>query len=331
MTKASAPGKIILFGEHAVVYDVMGIATAINRRSIVEISKGVEGIKLKDPWRDITIKKDYLEALTKKLENLIEEKNFPEIQKINAEDRNACQKFVIGHILKSADYKPFDLTVKTELRKGMGMSASVFSSTALALSDFFSLGLSKKKISELAYKGDVVAHGGTPSGIDNSTVTYGGYVSFRKSKGPKVLKLNKKIPVVIGDTGKPSSTGAMVSMVRGLRENNESVRKAIEGVEEISKSALRAVKNGNLEKLGELMNKNQDMLRAMRVSTPELEKLIKASLDAGAYGAKLSGAGGGGIMVALAKNRKKVAAAIQKAGGEPIITSVGVEGVKLVR
>ncbi len=331
MFQASAPGKIILFGEHAVVYNVLGIATAVDMRTAVSVIKGERDVSIKDPWRDIVIKKEYIEILADKLDKLIMEKKLDDIQKISSGDRNAAQKYVIGLLMRKLEFMPMKITVETELRKGMGTSSSLLSATAMALSDFFSIKLNKKQISGLAYKGDIVAHAGTPSGIDNNTVVYGGYVSFRKSKGPQHLKIKKKLPIVIGDTGKRASTGKMVSKVRKLREKDMEVKKAIENVEKISQSALKAIKENKIEELGELMNKNQELLRKMQVSTPELEKLIKASLDAGAYGTKLSGAGGGGIMFALADNQKKVAKAIKKAGGEPIITSVGAEGVKIIR
>lgn len=329
MTKTIAPGKIILFGEHAVVYDIPGIAAAIDLQTKAEVGslKGKK-IHLKDPWREVTIEPREIEKLTKQLDELIEQQKFEEITKLFQEDKGRALKYVIGSAL--TEIKPFSIRLDTELRKGMGTSASLAASTALALSDFFSLGLDKQRISELTYNCDVVAHGGTPSGIDNSTVVFGGYILYQKSAGVNQLNIDRELPIVIGDTGSPAQTAKTVPMVRKLREKDEEVAEAITKVGEVTKQAKKEIKSGSLEEVGRLMDLNQELLRIMQVSSPELEQLIKAAKDAGAYGAKLSGGGVGGIMIAIGEDTKKISNAIEKAGGEAIITKLGVDGVKLV-
>jgi mevalonate kinase len=225
------------------------------------------------------------------------------------------------------------ITNNTELRKGMSGSSSIFASVIQAFSEYYNLKLAKKDISDIAYRGDIIAHGGTPSGIDNNTVVFGGYVRFRKSTGVKQLNVRNKYHIVIGDTLKPASTAEMVTLVRGKVEaNDKAVLSALSNIDSISQEATDILKLGDLKTLGKLMDNNHDHLKILGVSSPELENLISAAKRAGALGAKLSGGGGGGCMVALcedALDQKKVADAIKAAGGEAFITEIGSEGVRV--
>jgi len=328
--KAIAPGKIILFGEHAVVYDKLGVAAAVGIYTTATIEKNKENnIILTDPWRTQKINKKQLKNEMEKIEKLIEEKKFNSIVRLINKDKGVIGRYVIGLLLKE-DFIPFKINIKTNLRKGMGTSASLSSAIAKVVSDFIGIRLSKEKISEISFKGDILCHGGTPSGIDNNTIVYGGFLSFRKSEGFKKINIKDEIPIVIGDTKKKVNTADMVSRVKALQEKNAKVRNAINDIEEISKEGIKAIKQNNLIKIGELMDQNQEKLRLLNVSTPQLEKLIKASKEAGAYGAKLTGAGGGGCMIAVTDEQENVAKAIRKAGGDAIISSLGVEGVRSV-
>jgi len=328
---AIAPGKIILFGEHAVVYDKLGIAAAINMYSKVCVEKNKKDIYLKDPWREVTINIDEIILMSKKIDKIIEKEEFSKIAELQGKEKVTALKYLLGLFLRKIKFSPLKIEIDTQLRSGMGTSSSIFSAMIKALSDFFELNLSKQEISELCYQGDTIAHGGTPSGIDNSVVTYGGFISFRKTEGIKQLNIKNELPIVIGDTHIRAKTSEMVSMVRTLIKKDESARKAIEEIGLISNQALEAIKTNDLKWIGELMNENQEKLRILRVSTPKLEKMIKAAINAGAYGAKLTGGGGGGCMIALADDLMKVANAIKKVGGDAIITKLGVDGVRGVK
>jgi len=330
MVKATAPGKTILFGEHAVVYDKLGIATAINLRVSCEVSKAKSVVINNMSTIKPTIEE--LMKINREVDEAIEKKDFVALKEMLGREINTCTEYIISQVLKKTKPEPFHMKNKSPLRKGMGGSASIFSAEAKAMSELFNLKLSNKEISDIAYRGDIIAHAGTPSGLDNSTVTYGGYVAFRKSKGPELLNIKSKLPLVIGDTKMPASTGQTVAMVRGFVEKGDkAVIKAIDDIDHISEKGIDAVKSGDLQRIGKLMDENQEKLRILQVSSPELEKLIKAAKAAGAYGAKLSGGGGGGIMIAICdpKKQKLVADAINRAGGEAIITEIGVEGVRI--
>ncbi len=327
---ASAPGKVILFGEHAVVYGKLGIAAAIGLRAQSSVERA-KSIAVENIGK-FMLSLDQLEEINLTVNSLVSKNDFSSIKAMLDDDANICTKYMISEIAKLTELQPFKMKNKSQLRKGMGGSAAIFSSEARALSELFGLGLAKKKISEFAYKGDIIAHGGTPSGIDNSTVTFGGYVSFMKSRGPEILDIDAKLPIVIGDTKKPASTAQTVSMVRShVEKGNQKFIRAIDAIEEISAAGIDAIKSGNLVNVGKLMDRNQEKLRVLGVSSIELEHLIAAAKRAGAYGAKLSGGGGGGIMIALCDegNQKHVAKAINDAGGDAIITEVGAEGVRV--
>jgi mevalonate kinase len=329
-TVARAPGKVILFGEHAVVHGKLGIAGALDLYTRCEIEDSDEF--LMENLAKTTATFDEIVKVYEHIARTPLQDKHAEITKMFEKNRNVYQHYMLGRLSKIIDLKPVHVKITTDLRKGMGTSASVFSALIKAVCSHFGKDVSTDELSKLAYEGDILAHGGTPSGIDNNTVIHGGYITFKKSVGPKPLEVRTEIPIVIGDTKTPASTGVTVPMVNRLAEKHEWARQALDNMDKISEKAVEAITKNDLGMIGKLMNENQKELRTLRVSTKELENLISASLDAGALAAKLSGGGGGGIMIALAKDKDSqggIADAIKDAGGEPIITNIGVEGVSL--
>lgn len=336
---ARAPGKIILFGEHAVVYGVHGLACAIDKYTTVTVNKTkADGKIIIHNWGETKeTTKDECKALYEKVQELAKGEKYNDMVKELATEKQSFMKYIIGSVINlGIDVKDIDVTAESELCKGMGGSAAMASAAVLALTEYFrkpmQYTLTKEKINELAYQCDVFAHGGRPSGIDNTTVVNGGYIMFRKDGGMERLITDTKLNVVIGDTKVRTTTGKMVENLRKLQSRNKKVKKAIQDVEQITDSAVDALKTNDTRLLGKLMDENQRLLEIMKVSHPKLRKLITAAKRAGALGAKLSGAGGGGIMYALAteENKDAIASAITNAGGEAIIAKLGVEGVKLL-
>jgi mevalonate kinase len=204
----------------------------------------------------------------------------------------------------------------------MGSSSAVFA----CIGALFKKDL--EAIREISYMGDVLVHGGTPSGIDNSAVVYGRYLAFRKSEGPKKLRIAVEPPIVIGHTGIKSSTAKTVGYVR---ENIGRFMPYIERIDEISRKGLTALQKNDLPSVGRLMNENQKLLERIEVSHPKLEELIEIARENGALGAKLSGKGGGGVMFALCKDRahqQKIREAFENAGFKAYSASLGAEGVR---
>jgi len=337
MIRASAPAKVILFGEHAVVYDKLGIAAAVGIRSFVKIRESKDKfITVIDNRLHLT--QTWTEAEVLKLKYFVDEsrkkEDYESLRQLSKESVFSPIKYIISLFIDEHGFVPFELSLdsKIPMTSGMGSGSSLFASIAAAVAGFYRLNIQKKEISDITYQGDIIAHGGTPSGIDNNTVVYGGYIAFRKSEKVKVLDIEQKIPIVIGSTGIKGNTAELVAGVRSLIKEKPEKKKILDEIGDISQRSIDFIKNGNLEELGVLMNKNHTLLRELGVSHPLVEGLCEAACNAGALGAKLSGAGGGGIMIALAdskESQEKIAEAIKKSGGDAIITDIGVEGVRL--
>jgi len=175
---------------------------------------------------------------------------------------------------------------------------------------------------------------GTPSGIDPAISTFGGTLLFQMDTGFKPLDIRMDIPLIIGDTGIERSTRAQIEKVRDIRERYQQVVEPImRAAREIVLRAIKALKENDLETIGELMNINHGLLYGLGVSDESLERLINVARNAGALGAKLTGAGGGGCMIALANNEKleQILEAIQRVGGRHFIARKTDEGVKIER
>lgn len=202
-----------------------------------------------------------------------------------------------------------------------------------AVGAFLNVKMSKEDVFRIALEAERLVHG-TPSGVDPAIATFGGALLFQSDTGFKPLEFKTKIPLVIGDTGVERSTRIQVEKVRNIVDNFpqivEPMRKA---AREIVLRAIEAFRESDLKTLGELMNINHALLYGLGVSDESLEWLINAARKAGALGAKLTGAGGGGCMIALANDDKldEVLQAIMGAGGRPFVARKTDEGVKVER
>jgi mevalonate kinase len=217
------------------------------------------------------------------------------------------------------------VTSSIPIAGGMGSSAAVSVAVLRAFSALMGHPLSNEQVSTLAYEVEVIHHG-TPSGIDNTVITYAQPVYFIKGQAPELLRVKEPFTLVIGDSGVQSSTAGMVGGVRQRHEKAFEEYEAIfEAVGKVADTARFSIESGKVEALGPLMDENQALLARMGVSSPDLEHLITAARTAGALGAKLSGAGGGGNMIALVTpdTANRVAEALKDAGAaHTIITEV---------
>jgi len=335
MKKASAPGKIILFGEHAVVYDKIGIAAAVNKRCIAKVSSNKENKVLLE-IKKLNLKKSLTENelfnIFDNVEKFKKEKNFDAIKELQKKEKLSAPLFLIASLMKRYGFKPVKVIDDSEIPKNLGSGSSAFAAIALALSRYFGKNLSKKEISDLSYEGDIVAHGGTPSGIDNSIVTYGGYILYKKSQGIKPLKIDFELPLIFVDSGESSKTNETVPFVRKQKEENTRfVDLVLEKLNQISTESLCSLKDQNLGLLGKLMTDYYLELKKLNISTKNLDKIIEIALDNKALGAKPTGGWGGGCCIVLAKNQKHAKELIKiykNNGFNSFQTKIGVEGVK---
>ena len=217
----------------------------------------------------------------------------------------------------------FDIHARSRIPIGMGLgSSAAFAVAAIRAFDaLLGTGMIDARVDQLAFQCEELTHG-TPSGVDNNLAVYGQPVLFSKGSRTRTrpLPLDKIPPLVIASSGMRGSTRDMVAGVRERYEKNEVLYKTIfDEIDEISEAGATALREEDYELLGSLMNVCHGFLNAIEVSTPELETMIRIARDAGASGAKLTGAGGGGSIVALCPgNEDAVAAALSGAGYEII-------------
>jgi len=191
--------------------------------------------------------------------------------------------------------------------------------------------LSRDQIFHMAYESERFVHG-TPSGIDPAISTYGGALRFERGKDFAPLDVGTKIPLVIGNTEVERSTGELIATVREMMEHYPIITNLIIRIGgKIALDAVEALKREDLKTVGELMNINHALLCAIGVSHEALERLVYAARKGGALGAKLTGGGGGGCMIALAEENKlkRVMVAIVKAGGTAFEARKTDEGVRI--
>ncbi len=305
MVTASAPGKIILFGEHAVVYGRPALAVPVNRVS-------AETTVTESPRPGVWIHAPQV-SLEAELTSL------PPGHPIGA----AIQ--IVFHRLGLASPPDLDIHITSTIpiASGLGSGAAVTISLIRALSAFLGRSLPSDEVNACAYEVEKLYHG-TPSGIDNTVITYGRPVYFVKGTSPEPLHVGRSFILVIGDTGIAAPTRQSVADVRALWQTDpRRWEKVFDQIGSIAQSARQAIERGNIEALGPLMNANHALLQELTVSSPELDQLVQAARQAGAAGAKLSGGGRGGNMIALVapNDAERVAQALLLAGARGVIVT----------
>ena len=307
MTQTSAPGKIILFGEHAVVYGRPALAAPVTElHAEVDVSDSArKGIWLHAP--DVNL--------------------YAELNTLPSDHPLAS---VIHNFLFLSRVSPFpNLEIKISstipVASGLGSGAAVTVALTRALAAHLHSSMTDDEVNAFTYEIEKLHHG-TPSGIDNTVVTYGMPVYFVRGQPIEIFKVGKPFTIVIADTGISAPTRESVDDVRRLWMNDKSRWETIfDKIGEISFSARRAIEAGKPEMLGELMNENHALLQKLTVSSLELDRLVEVALRADAWGAKLSGGGRGGNMIALVPPEKAETVSISlKAAGakQTIITQV---------
>ncbi|HEY9206337.1 MAG TPA: mevalonate kinase [Candidatus Methanoperedens sp.] len=295
MVTCTAPGKVYLFGEHAVVYGEPAIACAIELRTkvsakrsdAINISSGIGTTGL-----DFEIH-PYVSAAIRKL--------------------------------GSMDVS-IDITTELPVGSGLGSSAAVTIATLAAINIEFGLGHRNEELAMMGHEIEKEIQGAA-SPTDTFVSTFGGVVEIPSRK----RLLQPACSIVIGNTNKgasPRKTARLVKQVAQLKEEYPDViNPIIKTIGSFAKKGEILLSKKDYRSLGELMNVNHGLLDALGVGTAELSSLVYAARNAGAFGAKITGAGGGGCMVALTDSPDDVASAIEAAGGEAIITSFTSKGV----
>lgn len=307
---ATAPGKTILFGEHAVVYGRPAIAAPVSQvraRAIVSANpRGTSGeVLVQAP--DVG-----LEAILDELDE-----SHPLAQAIRRTLAELGVKRLPACTIRVSSTIP--------VAAGLGSGAAVSVAIIRAVANFAGRHLPDEIVSALAYQVDKLYHG-TPSGIDNTVITYARPVYFVRGQPIQMLKLPAPFTIVIGDTGVQSSTALAVGDVRSAwQADAERYESIFDEIGRIAQAARRAIEAGRPQELGQLMDDNHALLYDMGVSSPELEQLVWAARVAGAQGAKLCGGGRGGNMIALVDDVQAQAVAqklAQSGAVRTIITTI---------
>jgi len=314
MGRGSGFGKVILFGEHFVVHGVPGIVSAIDLTADAEVKKIGDGITIKDERRGA---KGYTEK------------------------KRTQQKESIQRMLKTMGIdleKAFlEIWLGGNLPGFSGVGASAASSVAIAraIAEELEVNLSDERINEIAYEAEK-AYAGTPSGIDNSAATYGGLIWFRRnlSGGQNTierLSIRQPVEIVIGNTRVVADTKEMVAGVaERKKENPEKYDPLFNQAEWLALKARKALEDFDLRKVGRLMSENHGLLQEIKVSCKELDYLINLAREQGAFGAKLTGGGGGGCMVALTPGKElqeAVATAMEREGFKVLRAKIGIQKI----
>lgn len=316
MVKASAPGKLMLFGEHAVIYDKPCIVASVDHRISVSLEKRNDN--------NIILTAPELSIKNQIISDNLEKSHFKKVSFILA---------AVNNFFKKCDLKSgLDIKTQSEFsdKIGLGSSSAVIVAAIKGLSELFKIKMNEKEIFDLSYQ-TVLDVQGLGSGFDVAAAVYGGILLF--VTGGKIISPIEitDMPLVVGYTGIKADTPTLVKMIgEKLLKEPDRVNGIFNEIENIVNLAKVEIGNKDWRKVGHLMNLNQDLLRRLGISSKELENLIKAALDSGAYGAKLSGAGGGDCMIALAdkENSNNVKRAIEKAGGKIIEAKIPAEGVR---
>jgi mevalonate kinase len=307
--KGAGFGKVILFNEHFVVYGVPAIASAIGAKTtaLVQRLPGV-GVELKD-----------------------ERPETPGYKAEKLEQQKESLHKMLSYMGIDTQHNAFEITLGGDLlaASGVGASAASCAAIARAFSDELGLKYSDEKVNETAFEGEKGYHG-TPSGIDNTAATYGGLIWYKRegaSHRMERMNIREPVEIVMGNTGITSDTSVVVGGVKQRRDREpEKYARLFESAERLAKEARKQLEEFNLKKLGDSMNENHALLQQIGVSCHELDTLVTLARENGAIGAKMTGTGKGGYMVALTPGtdlQERVANAIERKGLQALRTTIG--------
>ncbi len=313
---ASAPGKVILFGEHAVVYGEPALAGAIDKRVFVTAKKRDDN--------KVTLKSKYMKRLEESL-------TVAGLGQGPAGEFRYVKKALELAFERAGNETGIEIEIDSRFppASGLGSSAAVSVSTLLAVLTVLGEEIPLDEIAKLGHRTELEVQGAA-SPTDTATSAFGGILFVQPKKDRYDLITGVDLPLVVGDTGIERSTKVLVDNVWALKQKYpEIIDPIMSDVGRITNEAKRRLETGG-EGIGQLMNVNHGLLEALGVCNDELSRLVYASRNAGAKGAKLTGAGGGGCMIAYApENQKDVMNAITACGRNALKASISAQGVRI--
>jgi hydroxymethylglutaryl-CoA reductase len=295
--RGRAPGKVILLGEHAVVYGHTAIAGSIDRHVAVRVRTARRGRRA-TPARHG--------------------------DRIGIDARTAAALRCAGALLE-VDTARLDVSIASDLPPAVGLGSSAAVSVALvrALASFAARRLDDAAVCAAALELEKLFHG-FPSGVDNSAATYGGLIAFQRGSVRRLTAL-APLRVVVALATAPRQTRAVVAALRQRRARDRARHEALfTGIDALVREAEHAIGAGRFDLLGRLMDCNHELLRVLGVSTPELDAMVDLAAAHGALGAKLTGGGGGGAIICLpGDDRARLLDAFAAAGWQAFTATIG--------
>lgn len=326
-----SPGSVKLFGEHAVIYDRVGVAASFDRYATVRISPNpadrVE-IALPDLGLIETITEDDFEREHASVEFAVSHHDAGRLRELRQGKFALPFAYIIGSVFLRKGFQPLRVDVRSQVPRhsGLGSSSAIFTALAKELDAHFKLGFGTQAVADLANKGDIVVHG-SPSGIDVNTCAHGGILRFRKKEGVTRLNVTARIPVVVVNTNVTKDTGEMIAKVaKRYATDRSGTDEIFDDMQEAAFAGIDALGAGDLVALGAELDRAERCFERLGLSTRETDEVVSVARKHGAYGAKISGAGGGGCVIAVAKEPSKLIPLFAKMGYPAFETLLGVDG-----
>lgn len=318
MTIARAPGKIILAGEQFVVLGAPAVAMAIDLYSYAEAKSNRAGqvnVGIDVPLRNLSTSR--------------ESSRGPSAQRF-LRPLSLAAEATLDHIGGTGEGVDVNSECEIPIAAGLGSSASTTVSIISAVSTCQGAALERKEIFDLAFIPEKFLHG-KPSGVDQATCIYGGIIEFTRPSNIRPLRIKTDPILLLCDSGIHHETKALVgSVVKKSKIQRRDFRDYLTQMRSVSRGVAKSLRTGDDDYLGQLMTVNHELLQKIGVSHPKLDHLVGVAKQAGALGAKLTGAGGGGCIIAVCStfpSRERIARKLRRAGGTPIKISRDQNGV----
>jgi mevalonate kinase len=299
---AEAPAKVIVTGEHFVVHGAWALAAALPRGVRVEMSKSTR-----------------FEANSDRFGS-----QHPQLKPVGLVVEEMAREF------SASPHVSVSVTSSIPQGAGLGSSASTMVAVASAFSRLKSLGLGTEEVARFSMVGERAVHG-MPSGIDSAVCSHGGVLLFRTGRTPRKVPISGHPSLIVSYSGKSRSTKGQIGRVSAFKKTHPGLFSALsESVGDLSLQAAERIGGRDMKGLGRVLSLNQAVLGFVGVSNSTLDMMVDYLVSSGSYGAKLTGAGGGGSVIAVAPEgkEKSIVSGLKARGFETFIARVPAKGVK---